>query len=149
MTKKALMVAAGFAKNQGELSTIRPSVTCNFPGCIASKVPLNLYFREAMKLAGKVGVSLLSLLLFAVPITACALPAMATERECCRRMAQEYGNGQISFLLSDRLGAGSSACNQEFVGGWFKASDACSRTRTTADSDHRNDVGIWFIPLGS
>lgn len=48
-----------------------------------------------MKLVGKVGVSVLSLLLFAAPIMACALPAMAmnaAERECCKRMAQECGN---------------------------------------------------------
>jgi hypothetical protein len=71
------------------------SVTCNFPGWIASNLRLNLYFHEVMKLVGKVGVSLLSLLLFAVPIMACALPAMAMsaeERECCKRMAQDCGN---------------------------------------------------------
>lgn len=48
-----------------------------------------------MRLVGKVGVSLLSLLLFAAPIMACALPAMAMsaeERQCCKRMAQECGN---------------------------------------------------------
>jgi hypothetical protein len=70
-------------------------VTCNFPGCIASNLPLNLYFCEAMRLVVKVGVSLLSLLLFAAPIMACALPAMAMsseERQCCKRMAQECGN---------------------------------------------------------
>ena len=74
---------------------IRPSVTCNFPRWIASNLRLNLYFREVMKLVGKVGVSLLSLLLFAAPIMACALPAMAMsteERECCKRMAQDCGN---------------------------------------------------------
>jgi hypothetical protein len=44
---------------------------------------------------GKVGVSLLSLLLFAAPIMACALPAMAmsaAERECCKRMAHDCGD---------------------------------------------------------
>jgi hypothetical protein len=48
-----------------------------------------------MKLVGKLGVSLLSLLLFAAPIKACALPAMAMsaeERECCKRMVQDCGN---------------------------------------------------------
>jgi hypothetical protein len=47
-----------------------------------------------MKLLRKVGVTLLSLLLFAVPIMACTLPAMAmtmAERECCKHMAQECG----------------------------------------------------------
>jgi hypothetical protein len=77
---------------------VRPSVTCNFPNFpswIASNLWLNLYFPEAMKLVGKVGVSLLSMLLFAAPIMACALPAMArsaAERECCKRMAQECGD---------------------------------------------------------
>lgn len=74
---------------------IRPSVTCNFPSSIASKLLLYVYFPEAMKLVGKAGVSVLSLLLFASPIMACALPAMAmsaAERECCKRMAQECGN---------------------------------------------------------
>ena len=77
------------------LLPFRPSVTCTFPSWIASNLRLNLYFREVMKLVGKVGVSLLSLLLFAAPIMACALPAMAmsaAERECCKRMAQECGN---------------------------------------------------------
>jgi hypothetical protein len=47
-----------------------------------------------VKLASKVGVSMLALLLFATPIMACALPAMAmakAERECCKRMAQDCG----------------------------------------------------------
>jgi hypothetical protein len=77
------------------LLPFRPSVTCTFPSWIASNLRLNLYFREVMKLVGKVGVSLLSLLLFAAPIMACALPAMAmsaAERECCKRMAHECGN---------------------------------------------------------
>lgn len=73
-----------------------PSVTCNFPTGIASNLSANLYFyfREAMRLVGKVGVSLLSLLLFAAPIMACALPTMAmsaAERECCKRMAHDCG----------------------------------------------------------
>jgi hypothetical protein len=80
---------------EGWVLPFRPSVSCNFPSWIASNLRLNLYFREVMKLVGKVGVSLLSLLLFAAPIMACALPAMAMstpERECCKRMAQECGN---------------------------------------------------------
>jgi hypothetical protein len=79
---------------EGWATAFRPSVTCNFPSWIASNLRLNLYFREVMKLVGKVGASLLSLLLFAAPIMACSLPAMAmsaAERECCKRMAQECG----------------------------------------------------------
>jgi hypothetical protein len=48
-----------------------------------------------MKPFGKVGVSLLSLLLLATPIMACLIPAAAmtaVERDCCKRMAQECGN---------------------------------------------------------
>jgi 3-methyladenine DNA glycosylase AlkC len=47
-----------------------------------------------MKPFGKVGVSLLSLLLLATPIMACLVPAAAMtaeERDCCKRMAQECG----------------------------------------------------------
>src|SRR5258705_11830268 len=52
-----------------------------------------------MKPVVKVGVSLLSLLLFAAPIMACALPAMAmtaAERDCCKRMAGECGKKGMS-----------------------------------------------------
>lgn len=51
-----------------------------------------------MKPLGKVGVSLLSLLLFAMPIMACTLQAnalTAAERNCCKRMAQECGKGNM------------------------------------------------------
>jgi hypothetical protein len=61
----------------------------------------------------------------------------------------EQRNGQVPFLLSDRFCAGSSACNQEFVGRCFNASGGGSCTRTTSDFDNRNDAGIWFIPVGS
>jgi len=47
-----------------------------------------------VKLVSKVGVSILSLLLFAAPIMACALPAIAmtkAEHECRKRMAQDCG----------------------------------------------------------
>jgi len=84
---------AGSQNNWHEF--LLPPVNCNFPGCIASNLPLNPYFCEAMRSVVKLGVSLLSLLLFAVPIMACVLPAMAMsaeERECCKRMAQECGN---------------------------------------------------------
>src|SRR3989475_2032644 len=52
-----------------------------------------------MKPVVKVVVSLLSLLLFAAPIMACALPAMAmtaAERDCCKRMAGECGKKGMS-----------------------------------------------------
>src|SRR5207249_2517457 len=52
-----------------------------------------------MKPVVKVGVSLLSLLLFAAPIMACALPAIAmtaAERDCCKRMAGECGKKGMS-----------------------------------------------------
>jgi len=52
-----------------------------------------------MKLVGKVGVLLLSLLLFATPIMACTMQAnamTAAERDCCKRMAQECGKGRMS-----------------------------------------------------
>ena len=79
---------------QGNDYPHRPSVPCNFPSSIASNLLLDLYFRGAMRLVGKVGVSLLSLLLFAAPIMACALPTVAmsaAERECCKRMAHDCG----------------------------------------------------------
>jgi hypothetical protein len=56
-----------------------------------------------MKPVGKVGVSLLSLLLFATPIMACAMQAntmTAAERDCCKRMAQECGKRKMSLSHS-------------------------------------------------
>lgn len=47
-----------------------------------------------MKLVSKVGVSILSLWMLAIPIMACAQPAAemtAAERECCKRMARDCG----------------------------------------------------------
>ena len=52
-----------------------------------------------MKPVANVGVSLLSLLLFATPIVACTMQAnamTAAERDCCKRMAQECGKGKMS-----------------------------------------------------
>ena len=52
-----------------------------------------------MKPFGKVGVSVVSLVLLATPIMACLMPAAAmtaVERDCCKRMAQECGNGKMS-----------------------------------------------------
>jgi hypothetical protein len=56
-----------------------------------------------MKPVGKVGVSLLSLWLFATPIMACAMQAntmTAAERDCCKRMAQECGRRKMSLSHS-------------------------------------------------
>jgi hypothetical protein len=56
-----------------------------------------------MKPVGKLGVSLLSLLLFASPIMACAMQAntmTAAERDCCKRMAQECGKRTRSLSHS-------------------------------------------------
>ena len=74
---------------------IRRSVTCNFPSWIASNPPLNLYFRQVMKLVGKLGVTALALMLAALPVAACVLPGAAmtsAERECCRKMAERCGD---------------------------------------------------------
>lgn len=52
-----------------------------------------------MKPVAKVGVSLLSLLLFATPIMACTMQAKAmtaAERDCCKRMAENCGKGKMS-----------------------------------------------------
>src|SRR5882757_6632345 len=49
-----------------------------------------------MKPVGKVGVSLLSLVLLATPIMACVMPTAtmtAAERDCCKRMGPECGKG--------------------------------------------------------
>ena len=51
---------------------------------------------ERMRRIGRIGVSLLSLLLLATPIMACLVPAAAmtqAERDCCKRMAHDCGNG--------------------------------------------------------
>jgi hypothetical protein len=48
-----------------------------------------------MNSVGKVGVSVLSLLLLATPIMACVMPAAAmtaAERDCCKRMAHQCAN---------------------------------------------------------
>ncbi len=52
-------------------------------------------FLEPMRRIGRIGVSLLSLLLLATPIMACLVPAAAmteAERDCCKRMAHDCGN---------------------------------------------------------
>ena len=47
-----------------------------------------------VRLAAKVGVSALALLLAALPVMACTIPGAAmtaVERDCCKRMAQDCG----------------------------------------------------------
>src|SRR6266852_808957 len=47
-----------------------------------------------VRLAAKVGISLLALLLAALPVMACTIPGVAmtaVEHDCCKRMAQECG----------------------------------------------------------
>ena len=47
-----------------------------------------------VRLAAKIGVSTLVLLLAALPVMACTIPGAAmtaVERDCCKRMAQECG----------------------------------------------------------
>jgi hypothetical protein len=54
---------------------------------------------KGMKPFGKVVVSVVSLVLLATPIMACVLPVAAmtaVERDCCKRMAQECGNGKMA-----------------------------------------------------
>jgi hypothetical protein len=74
-----------------------------------------------MKPVGKVGVSVLSLVLLAIPTMACVLPAVAmtaAERDCCKRMAQECGKGMAkshsccqTATVPDRLPAIKSSSN--------------------------------------
>jgi hypothetical protein len=54
-----------------------------------------------MKPIGKVGVSLLLLLVLATPMMACLIPAIAMtagERDCCKRMAGDCGHkGKVQY----------------------------------------------------
>ena len=55
----------------------------------------DLYFSRQMKPIGKVGVSLLLLLVLAKPMMSCLIPAIAmtaAERDCCKRMAGDCGH---------------------------------------------------------
>jgi len=48
-----------------------------------------------MRLAAKFGVSILALMLAALPVAACVLPGAAMtspERECCKKMAEQCGD---------------------------------------------------------
>ena len=48
-----------------------------------------------MRLAAKFGVSILALMLAALPVAACVLPGAgmtAAERECCKKMAEQCGD---------------------------------------------------------
>ena len=52
-----------------------------------------------VRLAVKIGVSILALLLAAAPVMACARPAAAmtaAERDCCKRMAQQCGKSGMA-----------------------------------------------------
>jgi len=88
-THKYCPTKYAFSRNNG----------CNNPVSLAPK-EYCLYTRfQYTKPVGKVGVSLLSLLLFATPIMACTIQAnamTAAERDCCKRMAQACGKGKMS-----------------------------------------------------
>jgi len=48
-----------------------------------------------MRFAAKVGVSILALMLAALPVAACVLPGAgmtSAERECCKKMAEQCGD---------------------------------------------------------
>ncbi len=52
-----------------------------------------------MRLAAKIGVSTLALLLAALPAMACAIPGAvmtAAERDCCKRMANQCGHSGMA-----------------------------------------------------
>jgi hypothetical protein len=52
-----------------------------------------------VRLAVKIGVSTLALLLAALPVMACTIPGAemtAVERDCCKRMAQECGKSGMN-----------------------------------------------------
>jgi len=52
-----------------------------------------------VRLAVKIGVSILALLLAALPVMACAKPTAgmtAAERDCCKRMAQQCGKSGMA-----------------------------------------------------
>ena len=102
-----------------------------------------------MKPIGKVGVSLLLLLVLAKPMMACLIPAIAmtaAERDCCKRMA---GKGAISFLLYDHQSSRPFGCNQEFVGRELATSDDACCIPGSPRTDHPNSAGIWFSFVGS
>ncbi len=71
-----------------------PSLSLSRWHCVQSWVGPILF--KTMRPVGKVGASVLSLVLLATPIMACVMPAgvmTAAERDCCKRMAQECGKG--------------------------------------------------------
>ncbi|PYX85183.1 MAG: hypothetical protein DMG70_04540 [Acidobacteria bacterium] len=52
-----------------------------------------------MKLVGKVGISILAMLLAALPVVACARPGAAmtaAEHDCCKRMAEQCGRSGMA-----------------------------------------------------
>jgi hypothetical protein len=73
-----------------------------------------------VRFVAKVGVSILAMLLTALPVLACAAPGTAmtrAEHDCCKRMAQECGKGKMpqshscckTVAMPDRLPAIKSA----------------------------------------
>jgi hypothetical protein len=53
----------------------------------------------SVRLAAKIGVSMLALLLAALPVMACTVPGAvmtAAERDCCKRMADQCGHSGMA-----------------------------------------------------
>jgi hypothetical protein len=69
---------------------------CKVRVAVASNECGTYTFLRPVRRIGKIGVSFLSLFLLATPIMACLVPAAAmtqAERDCCKRMAHDCGNG--------------------------------------------------------
>jgi hypothetical protein len=83
------LIVRSFASSRG------PSLAATFMPVLRLTSGRTYTSLRRMKPFGKVGVSLMSLLLLATPIMACLVPAAAmtaAERDCCKRMAHECGN---------------------------------------------------------
>jgi hypothetical protein len=96
-------------------------------------------FLRRMKLFGKVGVSLLSLLLLATPIMACLIPAAemtAAERDCCKRMAHQCGD--------KGMGQSHSCCQTTTVPDHF----AAIKSSSDVNSQHLRLVVAYVIHPG-
>src|SRR6266849_1126448 len=64
---------------------------------LLDRLPLTIVMTRLMgvRLAIKVGVSALALMLVALPVAACVLPGAgmtSAERECCKKMAEQCGD---------------------------------------------------------
>jgi hypothetical protein len=89
-----------------------------------------------VRLAAKVGVSIMSLLVFATPIMACALPAIAmtmAERECCKRMAHDCGKSGMPQ---------SHSCCQTTA-----APDHLPAIKSSSDVTSKHSVSVLIHPL--